>query len=208
MDTPSPSTAAADATALAAVAAAIHQRRNTTPRRLVAPGANLDQLEQLLAAAAAAPDHGQLTPWRLILIPLDKREVLADVFEQALLDRDARAAAPERSAARDKALRSPTLLLAVADLSPREPDIPADERLISLGCAIQNMLLLAQAIGLGSGLSSGQAMGSTALRQAFGLHEHERAVCFVSFGTVAAALSRAKPHQRPAPGRFFSILGP
>jgi nitroreductase len=207
METPSTSTAAA---ALAAVSAAIHQRRNTTPRRLVAPGANLDQLEQLLAAAAAAPDHGQLTPWRLVLIPFDKREVLAQVFEQALQERDARAAAPERSAARDKALRSPTLLLAVADLSPREPDIPADERLISLGCAIQNMLVLAQAIGLGSGLSSGQALGSAALRRAFGLHEHERAVCFVSFGTVAAAPSRSahQQRQRPAPGRFFSILGP
>jgi nitroreductase len=99
-------------------------------------------------------------------------------------------------------------MLAIVDLSPREPAIPDDERLISLGCAIQNMLLTADAIGLGSGLSSGQAIGSATLRRLFRLHDLERAVCFIAFGAVSVKPSRAAPRRRPAPGRFFSIWAP
>jgi nitroreductase len=190
------------------VIATIHRRRNTTPRRLVEPGATLQQLEQLLLAAAAAPDHGQLTPWRFVLVAAEQRDALADLFEQALHERDPGAAAEDRAMARDKAARAPTLMLAVVDLTPSEKAIAIDERLVSLGCAIQNMLLAAESMGLGSGLSSGQAIGSATLRRLFRLHVDERAVCFVAFGTVSAKPSRAAARRRPAPGRFFSIWTP
>lgn len=183
---------------------AIHERKNTTPRRLRAPGPSAKQLDSLLSAAAAAPDHGKLNPWRFILIPEERREDLARVFRQALKERDADATLDQLEAARDKAARAPTLLLAVIDLSRREPDIPAEERLVSLGCAIQNMLLLAQAVGFGSGLASGQALSSSVLRDAFRIRAGEVAVCFVSFGTVAVD----KPHKaRPAVAEFYSVYG-
>ena len=77
------------------------------------------------------------------------------------------------------------------------------ERLVSLGCAIQNVLLAAHAMGFGSGLTSGQALASPRLRALFGLHGHEQAVCCINIGTVA----RAKPARlRPAVAAFVSSL--
>ena len=77
------------------------------------------------------------------------------------------------------------------------------ERLISLGCAIQNILLSAHADGFGSGLVSGQALQTTGLRQLFALRENEQAVCFVAIGTA----DRSKPiRPRPQPSSFVSEL--
>lgn len=175
--------------------ALIAGRQNFTPRRLVEPGPSQPQLQDLLDAAAAAPDHGELTPWRFVLIPASARERLGGVFSDALLERDATATAQQQADAREKAFRAPCLMLAIVDLRERSPSIPAFERLVSLGAAIQNMLLLSRALGFGSGLSSGQALRSSALRKAFGQATDEHGVCFVSFGTV----ERAKP-LRARPG--------
>lgn len=182
----------------------IHGRQNIMPKRLSAPGPDAAQLAQLLEAAAAAPDHGRITPWRFVLVPPGQRPRLAQVFRAALLERDPQALEAQLRDAADKADRAPVLLLAVADLRPAEPDICEAERYLSLGCAVQNMLLLARAMGYGSGLSSGRSLGSRALREAFGLGEAERAVCFVSFGTAA----QARP-MRPRPGaaELLSVFG-
>lgn len=52
-----------------ATCALIVSRRNVSPKRLVAPGPNEAQLDSLFAAAAAAPDHGLLLPWRFVTSP-------------------------------------------------------------------------------------------------------------------------------------------
>jgi hypothetical protein len=46
----------------------IHSRQHTSPKRLGDPGPDREQIEQILTAAGAAPDHGLLTPWRLVII--------------------------------------------------------------------------------------------------------------------------------------------
>ena len=181
----------------------IHSRQNVSPRRLFAPAPSAQQLEQLFAATAAAPDHGGINPWRFIIIPQDKRALLAEVFAVALVDRDPGAAAEQIEAAREKAHRAPLLLLAVARLGPAEPDIQPLERMVSLGCAIQNMLLLAHAMGFGGGLTSGQAMRSERMRSLFSLTEGEQPVCFVNIGTVS---KRKSQPPRPGSSKFVSSL--
>src|SRR5438105_14657945 len=88
-------------------------RMNVSARRLVAPGPNEAQLSALMTAAAAAPDHGQLAPWRFLLVAAAARVRLADAFAQALVERDASATAQEISKAKEKAYRAPTLLIAI-----------------------------------------------------------------------------------------------
>jgi nitroreductase len=183
--------------------ALIHGRQHVAPRRLVAPGPDALELERLLRAAAAAPDHGRIAPWRFILVPSNRRALLAETFVAALRERDPEAGPDAVAAASEKAHRAPVLLLAVARLGPTEPDIPAAERLVSLGCAIQNLLLSAEAAGYGSGLTSGQAMDSAALRALFRLEPEEQAVCFVNLGTV---LSRRPPRPRPEPADLLGSL--
>ncbi len=183
--------------------ALIGSRQSILPKRLFAPGPSPQQTEQLFAAAAAAPDHGELTPWRFVLVPDGRRADLADVFGQALRERDASATQQQLTAAREKAFRAPWLALAVARLGPRDPDIAAVERLVSLGCAIQNILLRAHSLSFGSGLTSGQAMTATPLRNLFALQPDEQAVCFINVGTVTR---RKAARLRPAPFEFVSSL--
>lgn len=183
--------------------ALIHSRQNISPKRLAAPGPSQMQLEQLLSAAAAAPDHGQLHPWRFVIIPQDKRTLLAEVFAQALIERDPDATPEQIASAREKAHRAPLLLLAIAQLGVAEPDIPALERMVSFGCALQNMLLSAHAMGFGAGLTSGQAMTSMHMQKLFSLTDGEQPVCFINIGTA----SKRKPLlARPDPWEFTSTL--
>lgn len=172
----------------------ISSRQNISPRRLVEPEPNADQVGHFFRAAAAAPDHGLLTPWRFVIVPGKKRAALGEVFALALIDRDPGATLEQIDAAREKAHRAPFLLLAVARLGPSEPDIPLLERMVSVGAAIQNLLLSAHSLGFGSSLTSGQAMQSKRMRDLFQLKEGEEAVCFVNVGTVSKRkMSRLRP---------------
>lgn len=186
------------------VAALIHSRQTILPKRLAAPGPDAAQLATILASAAAAPDHGQLTPWRFVIVPDTARGRLADVFAASLVARDAQVTDEQISQAREKAFRAPLLLLAIGRLEGGDPDIDATERLLSAGCAIQNMLLTAHALGFGSALTSGKALKSQPLRGLFALTPGEEALCFISVGTA----HKHKPgRQRPGTERYVSVLG-
>jgi len=183
--------------------ALISSRQNILPKRLSEPGPSAAQIEQLFRAAAAAPDHGQLRPWRFVLVPEGKRADLAEVFARALMDRDASATGDQLASAREKAYRAPLLILVVACLGPREPDIPMLERMVSVGCAIQNMLLTAHSMAFGAGLTSGQALSSSRMRTLFQLQAGEEAVCFINVGTAS---KRKPPRPRPEPAEFVTSL--
>lgn len=177
-------------------------RRNHPPRRLLAPGPDAAVLARIFEAAAQAPDHGQLRPWRFVLIPAERRADLGAVFERALAERDPAADDEARVRARDKAFHAPCLVVAVLDDAPKGP-ITTAEKLVSLGCAIQNMLTAAQALGYASGLASGAAMDSAGMRELLRLAPHEQAICFVAFGTSSAP---RPPRERPRPEEFVSVL--
>jgi nitroreductase len=178
-------------------------RRNVGLRRLLAPGPDDTALQRILEAAAQAPDHGVILPWRFILIPLHRRKDLGSVFVEALLQREPDADEAARVAAREKAFHAPCLLVAILDTNPAAGPIPTEEKLISLGCAIQNMLLAAQTLHFASGLASGGTLNSPGMRDMLRLTVHERAICFIGFGTAS---SMKAPRQRPHPRQFFSLL--
>lgn len=185
--------------------ALIHSRQNVSPRRLDEPGPSDQQCQDILGTAAAAPDHGQLVPWRFVIVPKHRRELLAEVFGLALLDRDHNATPEQVESAREKAYRAPFLMLAIARLAgtDTQTEIGNSERLVSFGCAIQNILLSAHGAGFGTGLTSGQAMTSTRLRDLFSLNSHELAVCCINIGTV----TKRKPARlRPDMASFVTSL--
>ncbi|MEO8104265.1 MAG: nitroreductase family protein, partial [Betaproteobacteria bacterium] len=175
----------------------------------------------LVGTAATAPDHGQLVPWRFVIVPMEQREQLAEVFGLALIDRDPDATVEQVENARAKAFRAPFLMLAIARLTHAEArvnampgrgaghpdstdgDVNDAERLVSLGCAIQNILLSAHAAGFGAGLTSGQALASLRVRELFAMRDNEQAVCCINIGTT----TRHKPPRlRPEVSTFVSSL--
>jgi nitroreductase len=197
---------ASDAQVLATVCALIETRQTVLPKRLVEPGPTPDELNTLLELAAAAPDHGQLTPWRFIVVPAAERHRLAEVFARSLVERDPTATPAQVAQAREKAHRAPLLLLAVACLGPRSPDIPLLERMVSMGAALQNLLLGAHALGYGASLTSGQAMATAHMQRLCALQPGEEVVCCVNVGTATRRSQRLQP--RPLPAQLLSELPP
>lgn len=186
------------------VATLIHTRQQLSPKRLDAPGPTPEQATAYFSAAAAAPDHGQITPWRFVVVPDAARDRLGEAFVEALLQREPDALPGQILDARERAHRAPFLALAIARTGDDDrDDIPAAERLVSLGAALQNMLLSAHADGFGCGLASGQSIHSDVMRRLFGVAANEVPVCFVAIGTA----SRRKPiRQRPLPADFVRVL--
>lgn len=170
----------------------IGSRHSVSPKRLLAPGPSDTQLRALVEAAACAPDHRELQPWRLLRVADHQRERLADLFEADLRQRDAAATAQELADARAKAHRAPVLLLAVVRLAPAHADVVDSERYVTLGAALMNLLLAAHAMGFGAMLTSGRALRSPAFATGAGLAADERPVCFVSIGTPGAARKRVR----------------
>ena len=175
--------------------ALIGTRQSVAPKRLRAPGPDADQLRQMIDAAACAPDHRTLRPWRLVSVADHQRPALADLFAACTLDRDPDLSAADLARSRDKAFRAPTLLLAVLRSTPDDPEVPLTERAVTLGAALMSLLLAAHGLGFGAMLTSGRAVRSARFKQAFALADGEQAVCFVSIGSP----SRAAPSRPRTP---------
>ena len=174
----------------------IASRRSVAPKRLQPPGPDDGQLLQMVNAAACAPDHRGLRPWRLLRIADHQRAALADLFEACLRDRsgphDPAPSEPDVARSRDKAQRAPCLLLAVLKTTPDDPEVPLTERAVALGAALMNLLLAAHGLGFAAMLTSGRAVRSARFAQAMGLAADEQAVCFVAIGSARMAQRRAR----------------
>ena len=179
-------------------------RQTVLPKRLAAPGPDAAELAQLFQAAAAAPDHDLINPWRFLIIPDDKRADLGELFAAALLDRDPSASSEQLEQAREKALRAPLLMLLIVDEAKGSIEIDMHERVLSAGCAVQNLMLLANAMGYGSGLTSGKALKAACLRAGLVLRASEHVICCLSVGTVS---SRKPFKPRPEVQQFTRIWG-
>lgn len=181
-------------------------RRTVRPKNMTGPGPDAEQLELILSAAAHAPDHGRVQPWRLIQVPEAARNALAQTFVDALLEREPDASEEQLQRAREKAHRSPELLLMVVK---RADDANAEatfaESCTAAGCALQNMLLAATALGFASGLTSGGSLQSASLRRFFKLAGSEHAICFLSLGTLAERGQKMRG-ERPCISEYLTVL--
>lgn len=186
---------------------AILGRRSTAPRTVGLPGPGPEDLHSLASAAAAAPDHGRLGPLRLIHIPDDKRDALADLFMESAHAADPNASAAVFEAAGARALSGPVLLAVIAHIQDDHTDIPPHEKWISVGAALQNVLLAAEARGFAAKMVSGRRVRSPVLRLAFRLAQSDHLVGFVMLGTVSAEAG-SKPASRRASGQILSSWSP
>ncbi len=90
--------------------------------RLTEPAPSGGNLATLLAAAAAAPDHGLLRPWRFIVLRGHALHRLGEVFAKAEEARGAEAGTPVPEDAlartRGKPLRAPLIVALIATATP------------------------------------------------------------------------------------------
>lgn len=168
--------------------------------RLTDPGPDAGQLATMLRAAAAAPDHGELRPWRFIVLAGDDRlrlgEVLASSAQARAAARKTALTAEQLERERRKLLRAPTVI--VAACRPRPGKIPATEQAAAVAAATQNLLLAATGLGFASMWRTGAATEDPAVKAALDLKASDTIVGFVYVGTVPEG--GEKPPNDPDPG--------
>ncbi len=179
---------------------AILSRRSVSARLLGEPVPSDAELEEVLAAAVTAPDHGAIRPWRFAVIRGEGLQRLAALFGEALRRREpgASEAAIEEAAA--KALRSPLVIAVWAEVREDHPKVPPVEQIISTGAAVQNMLIALHAKGYGAIQLTGPNAHDPYVKAAFGLQPKDEMVGFVFVGTP----SEEQPaKRRPAAADFL-----
>lgn len=175
---------------------AILERRTFPPVKLGEPGPDPEQLELLLRAAAAAPDHGLLRPFRLIVVEGEGRDRLGELFAQALAAERPETPPAELAKQRSNPTRVPLVLLVVLRSQPQHPKIPEIEQIASAAAATQNVLLAARALGFEAKWATGFPTTSQEVARGLGLAAHERLFAVLYIGAARA------PHEgtpRPQP---------
>lgn len=178
-------------------------RRSISPKRLKRPAPSLAEIEAMVAAALAAPDHGGLRPWRLVRFDED-RERLADLFVAEKLRRDPMATETDLDKARAHATSPPALLAFVVSLRHRDT-VPLYEQWLAAGAALGNFLNAAHRLGYGAIVLSGDRCHDRLLATGLGLEPHEFLAGFVSLGSIGEP-----PPRRPLvhPGGMISTWRP
>jgi nitroreductase len=168
-------------------------RSRYSASKLGAPGPSAEAVEAMLEAAARAPDHGRLHPWRLILIEGDARRSLGKILAESLARRNSLAGEQVLAREREKALRAP-LIIVVATRCDRSGKTPIVEQIVSAGCAAHSLMLAAFAQGLGAFWRTGEAAYDEAVKGALGVGSDDLIIGFIYVGTdTGGAPSRSRP---------------
>ncbi|MDP3383088.1 MAG: nitroreductase family protein [Phenylobacterium sp.] len=163
-------------------------RRSASALTLAAPGPSPEDLRVLVRVACRVPDHGKLTPWRLIVLETaPKAEFAARLEALALAREDAKAAAKLAK------LKTPPLCVAVV-ARPQLSDIPEWEQLLSAAVVCTNLLYGATAMGYGANwITDWYAYDPDALK-ILGLEAGERVAGYILMGSAKEApLERVRP---------------
>lgn len=168
-------------------------RRSGSAKAMVGPGPTDEQLREILAAAARAPDHGKLAPWRFILFEGTGRERMGRLLAEALAASEQGAGEERLAMERARFLRAPVVIGVVSRVREAIP-IPEWEQVLSAGAVCQNMLIAAHALGFVANWITEWYAYHPRVKEQLGLKTGERIAGFVYIGRNAAPLEeRVRP---------------
>jgi nitroreductase len=154
--------------------------------RLTAPGPSPEHLEVLLQAAALAPDHGRLKPWRFIVLKDAIRDAFATAAAEAKRARLPSMTAEQVGAEREKMNRSPTIVVVGCAVNREQTKIPEVEQIVAVGAAAQNLFLAAHDLGYGVMWKTGAAAYDPAVKAVVGLRPDDHIVAIMHLGARLA----------------------
>jgi len=151
-----------------------------------------EEIERLLDGAVLAPNHRMTEPWRFyVLGETARREygrVLGGRKARKVEDPEAAAAVQRKVEEENAALPA---VIAVAIRRVENPEIREEDYAAAM-MAVQNILLAATAMGLGTHIKTGAVMDDPGARAAVGVSDAERIVALINVGE-AAEVPAVKP---------------
>ena len=143
------------------------------------------QLLRLVEAAATAPDHGRIRPWRLLVHRGRGREELGEALAAGTEN-------PERE--RAKPLRAP-MLVSIVFRPAQNPKVPRWEQLATVAALVYGLSLGLHAEGWGSSWRTGGRLSAPEVRAFLGLAEGEGLLGWLYIGRPVEG---SGPAPRPA----------
>ena len=184
------------------VSEAISTRRSI--KRFTSRPVTREEVETLLSAAVAAPNHRLTQPWRFYVLGPEARQaygrVLGERKARKLEDPAAARAMSDAVAAEHGAL---PLMLVVAVAESENPEVREEDYAAAM-MGIQNLSLAAVALGLGTHVKTGAVMSDPAARSAAGVKDNERIVAVVNIGEPADV----PPAKQREPATVFTTWRP
>ncbi|MGV9394135.1 nitroreductase family protein [Streptomyces olivaceus] len=169
------------------VMTAVLSRRSA--QHLVEPAPSDEEFGYLLRAAATAPDHGRIRPWRWVLVRGEGRTALGRCFAD-----ESPATGAERYRTESRTHRAP--LLATLVFTPATGHrVPEWEQLAATSAMTTSLMLLLHARGFGSIWRTGRFTESDAVSRLLGLSSGERLLGWLYIGSA----DDAQPFRRRLP---------
>jgi len=163
-----------------------------------------EDIEALLSAFVAAPNHRLTQPWRFYVLGPDAREAyglaLGERKARKIEDPAAARTTRETVAAEHRAL--PAMLI-VAVVDNENPEIKEEDYAAAM-MGIQNLSLAAVERGFGTHVKTGAVMSDPAARAAAGVKDNERIVAIVNIGEPA----EVPPAKARQPANAFTTWRP
>lgn len=170
---------------------ALSTRRSFSLNELAPDPIDLDLVAQLLEAANWAPSHGKTEPWRFVVYSGTARQNISDAFGAAyrLLNQGDRYHEAGEQGQRQRVWQAPVWIALGMEPSPKMPEW---EELIAFGCAVQNMHLMAGALGLAAKWTSGDVARHSHVAEVVGFGPTVHLYGFFYVGRPAGAWPEGK----------------
>lgn len=147
-------------------------------------------IKKLLYAAVWSPNHKLTEPWRFTVITSERRQELIHVYckgLESMVDSDSPTHITEKI--KNKITKTATsfslipLFIAVGYKKDADPETDT-ENLISVACGIQNILILAEEMGLSCHWTSGKSIENKIFLDYIGFTETEKIIGLLQIGYV------------------------
>ncbi|TLS38990.1 nitroreductase family protein [Pseudalkalibacillus caeni] len=144
-----------------------------------------DLIEKILEAGNWAPSHYKTEPWKFFVLENSARnklgDVLVEIAKESMDDPTTEENKRKLKKTAAKPLRAP-VIIAVAVTPSQKKKVIELEEYAAVNAGIQNMLLVAHALGLGAIWRTGKPCYHSKMLELFRLSEEERVLGFIYIG--------------------------
>ncbi|MBE7732008.1 nitroreductase family protein [Devosia faecipullorum] len=168
-------------------------RRSVGLAFLKEPGPSAEEIETLLTIATRVPDHGKITPWRLVVIEGEARRAAGERLAEIAARRNPGLDEAGLEVERNRFLPAP-LTIGVISAPKDHPKVPELEQVLSAGNVAFNLVHGAFALGYAACWVTRWFTFDAEAAQMLGAGQGEQFVGFVHVGTPATLIE-----DRPRP---------
>ena len=153
-----------------------------SPRLLIEPHPNPEQMKLVYEAALRAPDHGWIRPTRFIEVSGEGLEKLSNIFEQFAQKHLQDVSDEVLEKYRQAPFRAPMIVILVSSIK-EHPKVPALEQMFSTAAAGQNILLALNALGFGGIWRTGKFALNKEIGSFLELDDNQEVLGYLYIGT-------------------------